>query len=458
MSVNESIIQSEFAALLSPSDVDAGLLSVLTATSTSTHSSTLCPKMSNPVEDSQQMNEDELVHVLVQQGYTPSMARNVLLARSQENTPLTIWIVDNSSSMNIKDGRRLLPTARLDDVRVTTCTRWEELKETVLYHAQLAALLEAPTKFVLLNPPTTNPATSHNNSSTGFLKPCPQEMSIAERGREWIDDDMEDFMENFTNVHPSGATPLTTHLQRMYESLLHVESKIVLVLATDGKPTDSFGYSSPTVDREFEASLRKVQSKAWVVIRLCTDDEHVLNYYQKFDDQEEFDLEVLDDYLDEAKEVYSYNPWLTYSLSLHRCREMGMSCHGTFRFLDWLDERQLSREETLHALSTLGVVPKDDPAGMSRKMESLMHDDGDWATLCRLIDNEQQRLGRPKDDTAKVFSPWNPIKKRTTPLIDIQQLRQQGSKRAVFVTGAVSIILAVILAILVQTVLSKEFW
>ncbi|KAL3917159.1 MAG: hypothetical protein SGILL_004845 [Bacillariaceae sp.] len=413
--------------------------------------------MSNPVEASQQLandDDDERIQVLVQQGYTPSMARNVVAARSQENMPLTIWIVDNSSSMNIKDGRRMLPTARLDDVKVMACTRWEELKETVLYHAQLAALLEAPTKFVLLNPVN---ATSHN--ATSFQKSCPQEMSIAERGREWIDDDTEDFMENFANIQPSGATPLTSHLQRIFDSLHHhMESKIVLVLATDGKPTDSFGYSSPTVDREFEAALRKVQSKAWVVIRLCTDDEHVLNYYQKLDDQEEFDLEVLDDYLDEAKEVYSYNAWLTYSLSLHRCREMGMSCHATFRFLDWLDERQLSREETLHALSTLGVVPEDDPTSMSRSMESLMHNDGDWATLCGFIDEEQRRLGKLKVDTAKVYSPWNPIRKRTTPLIDIRQLRRQGSKKSLVMTGLVSMAFAVAMAILVQLILSMELW
>ncbi|KAL3940122.1 MAG: hypothetical protein SGARI_001114, partial [Bacillariaceae sp.] len=253
-------------------------------------------------------------------------------------------------------------------------------------------------------------------------------MSIAERGKEWIDDDMEEFMENFATVQPQGATPLTHHLQRIFESLQYMESKIVLVLDTDGKPTDSYGYSSPTVDREFEAALRKVQSKAWIVVRLCTDDEHVLKYYQKLDDQEEFDLEVLDDYLDEAKEVYSYNSWLTYSLSLHRCREMGMSCHATFRFLDWLDERSLSREETVHALTTLGVMPKDDPVGLSKRMESLIHEDGDWETLCQMVEKEQQSLAKVDAALASVFSPWNPIRKRTTPLVDIRQLKRHGSK------------------------------
>eukprot|EP00539_Tryblionella_compressa_P017084 CAMPEP_0178838690 /NCGR_PEP_ID=MMETSP0746-20121128/13456_1 /TAXON_ID=913974 /ORGANISM="Nitzschia punctata, Strain CCMP561" /LENGTH=365 /DNA_ID=CAMNT_0020501671 /DNA_START=94 /DNA_END=1188 /DNA_ORIENTATION=+ len=356
--------------------------------------------------------ERERIRCLVQQGYTPSLARNVVLARSREYLPLTIWIVDNSSSMNTKDGRRLLPTASQNDVRVMPCTRWEELKETVVYHAQLAALLNAPTKFILLNRPV-QPG-SMNFSS------CPQEMTIAERGTEWIDDDMEDFVDNFSHIQPQGVTPLSDHLRRIYQSLLHMENKIVLVLATDGKPTDPFGYSSPAVDREFENALRQVQSKAWVVIRLCTNDDSVLSYYQKLDDQEEFSLEVLDDYLDEAKEIYSYNSWLTYSLSLHRCREMGMSCHSTFRFMDWLDERSLSRDEIVHALTTLGLVAAEDRS--SHTSHTLL-DDGEWKKFCSMVAKEQVHLASQKHEAGETrleaFTPWNPIKKRTTPLVDV---------------------------------------
>jgi hypothetical protein len=99
--------------------------------------------MSGPIDISP---EDERVQILLQQGYTPNLAKNIVMARSQENLPLTIWIVDNSSSMNMKDGRKLLSTADRDDVRVTPCTRWEELKETVMYHAQMARPLESAYK------------------------------------------------------------------------------------------------------------------------------------------------------------------------------------------------------------------------------------------------------------------------------------------------------------------------
>lgn len=367
--------------------------------------------------------DDERILVLVQQGYTPQLAKNVIMARSRENLPLTIWIVDNSSSMNTKDGRKLLSTAKPDDVRVTTCTRWEELKETVMYHAHMAALLHAPTKFILLNPSTTEAESASEQS-------CPQEMSIAERGSEWIEDDIEDFTEGFSRVVPRGTTPLVSHLQQIYQSLRHIQTKVVVVIATDGKPTDSFGYTSTAVDREFEAALRQVQSKAFVVVRLCTNDDSILKYYQELDDKQEFDLEVLDDYMDEAKEVYSYNPWLTYSLSLHRCREMGMSCHGMFRFLDWLDERSLSREETVHALGILGVVPDD--RSDHRNVSGLLHEDGEWYHFCQLVDRQQHLLDAERQvigTKVQVFHPWNPICKRTTFLVDVRSLKKHGTKR-----------------------------
>mmetsp|Transcript_35631 Transcript_35631/g.102657 ORF Transcript_35631/g.102657 Transcript_35631/m.102657 type:complete len:253 (+) Transcript_35631:143-901(+) len=245
-------------------------------------------------------DDNKSIKCLVEQGFTPSLASSVVLARSREHLPLTIWLVDNSSSMTISDGKRLLETSTQADVKVSRCTRWEELQEAIQYHAQLAALLEAPTKFILLNSPDGQHAC------------IPQEMSIAERGSEWIQADLEAVQSNISKISPNGVTPLTYHLHCIKNSIQHLSQKIVLVVATDGRPTDSFGYYSVAVDRAFENELREIQSKAWVVIRLCTNEESIIDYYQRLDDQMELSLEVLDDYLDEAKEVYGHNPWLTY--------------------------------------------------------------------------------------------------------------------------------------------------
>lgn len=384
--------------------------------------------------------ERERIECLVQQGFTPSLARKVLLARSREYLPVTIWIVDNSASMHAPDGRKVISTQSQDDVRIESCTRWEELQEAVTYHAQLSALLEAPTKFLMLN-----------GSDNGSYS---QELSIAERGPEWIEDDMEHFYDNFSRVRPKGATPLTGHLRRIHHALKHTEDKIVLVLATDGRPTDGLGFVSPSVDRAFVEALRMLQSKAWIVVRLCTDNDNILKYYQKLDEQLELELEVLDDYTDEAKEVYQYNPWLTYSLALHRCREMGMSCHPMFRFLDWLDERPLSRDEIGGVLrGTFGLM---DNGGDTSVVPLLSPSDEDWNVFCSELQRQQEKLAvrREKNESTelKAFFPWNPIEKRTTHWVDIQNLRRHGRKKSSLLIYLLLILPVVFVAIYLKTI------
>eukprot|EP00934_Nitzschia_sp_Nitz4_P004053 Nitzschia sp. Nitz4//scaffold12_size214221//202391//203670//NITZ4_001539-RA/size214221-augustus-gene-0.15-mRNA-1//1//CDS//3329535137//4043//frame0 len=356
-------------------------------------------------------DEDERISCLVEQGFTPALARSVLISRSKEFLPLTIWLVDNSSSMNNPDGKKLLSTASQHDVRVAACTRWEELIETINYHAQLSALLEAPTKFILLNAPKATTS-------------CPQELSVAERGPEMIQEDLRTIRNNLGSVSPSGPTPLTLHLNRIYDSVQHLKERIVVVLATDGIPTDSFGYTSAQVNRGFEEALRLLQSKAWIVVRLCTNDENVLNYYQRLDDEMELSLEVLDDYLDEAKEVHSYNPWLTYSLCLHRCREMGLSCHSLHRWLDWLDERALTRAEIFEVLQILGIG-----ASTHQSPHNLLDND-EWSNFCDQIGREQELLvsqqGELRGSTTCAFRPWNPIVKRPTMWVSTSRLKRRG--------------------------------
>ena len=359
------------------------------------------------------------------------------MSRSPKYLPLTIWIVDNSSSMSVPDGNRMVETATQNDVRVVPCTRWDELKETVKYHARMSALLEAPTKFILLN----NPADGQYN--------CPQEMSIAERGPDWVQDDLDNFMTSFENVRPYGVTPLSRHLRRVYQSIKHLSEKVVLVVATDGKPTDASGFMTPAVDREFQQALRQLQSKAWVVLRLCTDDNSVIEYYNTLDEQMELSIEVLDDYLDEAKEVYQHNPWLTYSLCLHRCREMGLSCHAFHRWLDWLDERTLTRAEIFEALQILGILESSNFPG------TFLADPKEWNEVCNLVARQQKSLSLQKSEwtgeNLLAFTPWNPIRKRTTWWIDIRRLKRHGGKAWLSIHGILPIML-VIVALVVRLV------
>jgi hypothetical protein len=277
-------------------------------------------------------------------------------------------------------------------------------------------------------------------------------MTIAERGSEFVQEDLELFRQAFSTVQPLGVTPLTLHLKRIYQSIQHLEDRIVLVVATDGRPTDEFGYISPLVDQEFEHALRQLQNKAWIVIRLCTNDDRIIKYYQKLDDQLELSLEVLDDYLDEAKEVHGYNPWLTYSLCLHRCREMGMSCHGRYRWLDLLDERLLTRAEISDALQVLGLAPRDD------KGDFVSTDN--WDEFCRGVQDLQQQqrtnesLGDSSSTASTAFLPWNPITRKPKPWIDIRKLQRHGQTSSYY--SWIGVIVVLIVAMIVHFVLRGD--
>lgn len=167
----------------------------------------------------------EQVQCLMQQGFTSSLAR--LVIQHSKSFALRIWIIDNSGSMNAADGKKLVATKKRTDVRWVTCTRFAELQECVLYHAQLSALLEAPTRFTLLNTPDNG---------------LSQEMGVAEMGCDMVDEEILSLSSTLQKVYPRGVTPLTNHIHAIYDTIQGIEAslcqegkKVVVVVATDGK-------------------------------------------------------------------------------------------------------------------------------------------------------------------------------------------------------------------------------
>ena len=264
-------------------------------------------------------------------GFSKGMAES--LSQSISEFALRIWIVDNSGSMAQNDGHKLIKdSSRISGTRSVPCSRWEELQDTVEYHADLAAHMKAPTSFRLLNPP-------------GMLV-GPQKFSIAQNGDSNIPEDLNIAKGTMAAARPGGATPLVTHINEIREevqalapSLKADGRKVAIILATDGLPTNPRGVPPGNERENFVAAMKSLEGlPVWIVIRLCTDTQRIVDYYNDLDRQLELSIEVLDNYEDEALEMYGPNPWLNYTMQIHRMREMGFQK----RYFDYLDERPLT--------------------------------------------------------------------------------------------------------------------
>jgi len=332
------------------------------------------------------------ISTLREQGYTLGLAQ--ALEKNKLAFSKAIWIVDNSGSMQTRDGQRIIPDKRAG-YKFVSSTRWAEMVETVDYHAQLAALVQAPTTFRLLNDP---------GRVAG-----PQQFSVADKGVSSIDNDLAVAQQTMCNAQPGGVTPLIQHLHEIRSEIAAMDpqlrasgTKVAIILATDGLPTDTQGYHNSSVKHQFDQALRQLEGlPVWIVVRLCTDEDAVVEYYNNLDSQLEMSLEVLDDVVAEAKEVCEQNPWLTYGLPLHRMREMGFY----HRIFDLLDERKLSKGELRDFFRLLFGSAFDEAADP----------EVDWKAFVGLIESLQE----------KEHKVWNPITKRMAPWVDIKRLNRE---------------------------------
>jgi Mg-chelatase subunit ChlD len=346
--------------------------------------------MSSPISEQQ-------ISKLVEQGYTRGHA--ISLAQTIKNFPLRLWVVDNSGSMQTADGHRFVETKRTQDVKIVKCSRWHELRDCIEYHAHMAAALEAPTTFRMLNNPGCGPNTQQFGIAETSLTPAV------------LQEEVDRAVAIMKSAQPHGVTPLIQHLEVIQQSVYEIAPtlradgcRVVIILATDGLPTDMNGNCSETIQQQFVEALRALEGlPVWVVIRLCTDEEKVVNFYNNLDGQLELSLEVLDDFQEEAKGVHEHNPWLNYALQLHRLREMGYH----HRVFDMMDERPFTHEE-LREFCTLLLLDENSSAA------ELPDPSADW----RLFSNTVKKL------LAKQRGQWNPIQKKVTPWIDIKEMNK----------------------------------
>lgn len=234
-----------------------------------------------------------------------------------------------------------------------------------LEHARWNADMGTPAEFVLLNPPVAGFALEEGfdcirvDQTKGDVK-----VQIAH---------LETLLQN---TQPKGVTPLTQSLQKIRNRILpeareiaRKGQKVVLVIATDGLPSDARGCSDQRAMTLFGQELRRMSTELPIhqVVRLCTNDTRVAEFYSSLDGELEVDLEVIDDMQGEAAEIRAVgNRWLVYSPVIHRLRE-----GGTFlKVLDLLDERRLEPVEVLLVCQLLLRQSPEDPA-LPREPQAL---------------------------------------------------------------------------------------
>eukprot|EP00035_Acanthoeca_spectabilis_P022354 m.443253 g.443253 ORF g.443253 m.443253 type:complete len:292 (+) comp18942_c0_seq1:292-1167(+) len=258
-----------------------------------------------------------------------------------------------------------------------SCSRWTELTSTMAFHAEAAARLRAPTEFRLLNYPG-------GGSSQVF--------SVGTKGAtpEQIEAELE-AVRQVCRSQPTGSTPLCAQIRDIVEKISRqapelraAGQKAVLVIASDGAASDG------DVSRALEP-LSKLP--VWVVIRLCTDDDAVVKYWNNVDNDLELEMDVLDDLESEAKEIDEFSPWFTYGAPMHRLREWG----ATSKVLDVIDERPLVPHELLELARLLfGEVDLPQP-------------ELGWQAFKTQLELE----------AAKHATVWDPIREKQRPWIKI---------------------------------------
>ena len=154
-----------------------------------------------------------------------------------------------------------------------------------------------------------------------------------------VDDDGIPALKCVLEGSPAGDRPLCHHVNEVAKQLNIIAPELraagknaALIIFTDGEATDG----------DILAALRPLHDlPVWVVIRLCTDEESVVKYWNHVDSELGLKMDVLDDPMGEAKEIQRLNYWLTYGTPLHRLREFGF----TAKEVDKLDQAKLSAEQ-----------------------------------------------------------------------------------------------------------------
>lgn len=336
----------------------------------------------------QAQTRQALLHSVMEKFRTLPHGIALELLETSACTAVRFWVVDNSGSMATPDGKQVV--FRQDgSLTVVRSTRWNELKDVVLKQADLALSLDCRIDFHLLNPPHSLRARQFLSLALDSTVQFPSQGELAT---------LNDLRATLDST-PQGGTPLTEAVvsihklvQQLAPDLTRNQQQVVVVIATDGLPNNSTSFVQAVSDLQRLGCV-------WLIVRLCTQSDEVLQYWNNLDSQLEAPLEVLDDACGEAAEVYEVNPWLTYGFPLHMARESGLN----HKLIDLLDEQPFIGSQVAEMISLLfGCGPLPNP-------------EGDWIGF-------QERVGVLLSTNPETVCP---VTKRRKPWIDLHALRSK---------------------------------
>jgi hypothetical protein len=229
-------------------------------------------------------------------------------------------VVDDSGSMNTPDGR---------DRYGNSTSRWAEMCESLKLQLQLSLDIGMQTYVLFFH---------HNGHPTNEI------VALTPESHARILQRLQDA--------PSNDTPLYDRLEEVHAHMknLHLRMPVSLLLYSDGCDDHAGvqrGYS------ELNQLLRKHFRGVYVVINLCTDDSDVVAFWNCAGDGLESNLDVLDDFGAEAREVQQRQPWLVYTYWMHEFRKVMR--HPLYQKLD--DVTLTCVEIQDFVLLTWGVAP-----------------------------------------------------------------------------------------------------
>ena len=364
-------------------------------------------------------------------GFSTGLARNVYRSTIHE-IPLRVWIVDNSGSMRTGDGRIFVDASRLAPhhhgkhgkkcgqvSQMVAATRWDELKNCVALHAEMAATIGAPTIFRLLNDPNViMREEARKAGEDSQTDPIPQVVGVCARKHEgdesssgrlrnllrlsrdgaganssqqqrwegvwhldsgaaddadlqWRDRAEKDLevVENVLYcVEPRYTTPLDGHIWALCDqvgalcSSLLPGQRVAIIIASDGVPTDP---------QSFLDAIQALQSlPVCLIVRLCTDDEASMHFWNTLDLDLKIPVEVLDDFEEENRVAHAMNPWCNYCIAIQRAREWGFRS----KLFEKLRERPLTKSELHDYCRLIFGVRKDALADPEEEWDTFYYD------------------------------------------------------------------------------------